>query len=106
MQVYSSSQRLMASQSPEKSPGARPNAPRIASFSHHNDRDTNDSLRPPKRAQTYQSGSPVEDRRGKPQSPSAFENNEDSDPEDGIEITRASVELDVLPIELVSLTDR
>lgn len=110
MLIYSSSQRLMASPSRDKSPAARPGAPRVASFSHQpgdNDRDDGDALKPPKHAQTFHNGSPVPGKRDKSDASDAFETNDDnSDADEGVEITRASIELDVLPIELVTLTDR
>lgn len=105
MMVYSSSQR-MASQPSTRSPPARPGSARISSFSHG---DENDSLKPPRRAHTFQNGSPVAKDAAiaeAPGAPDAFETAENTDTEDGIEITRASIELDVLPIELITLTDR
>jgi hypothetical protein len=107
MIVYSSDRRFMAPQSPERGPAARPTARRLPS-SAQSGRDEGDSalLKPPKRAQTYPHGSPVDAKGDKSDGADAFENNEDSDPEPGLEITRASIELDVLPIELVTLTDR
>lgn len=97
----------MAPQSPERSPAARPTARRVPS-SAESGRHEGDStlLKPPKRAQTYPHGSSIDGRRGKSDAADAFENDEDSDPEPALEITRASIELDVLPIELVTLTDR
>jgi hypothetical protein len=38
--------------------------------------------------------------------PDAFETAEDSDGEGNVEVTRASIELDDLPIELITLTDK
>lgn len=108
MIVYSSTQRPMAPPSPGKSPVARPSAaPRGASYSHQ-PVDNKSSPSRPQRAQTFQNDvSPGK----KPETPghSAFEADDDddeSDNEDAAEVTRASIELDVLPIELVSLTDR
>lgn len=112
MHVYSSTHRFMASQNPDRSPAARPAARRLASDSpqHHrddcDDHDGGAGLKPPQRAQNFQNGSPVERARGKPDASDAFETNDNSDAEDGIETARASIELDVLPIELVTLTDR
>ncbi|KAF4121260.1 Vacuolar sorting protein 9 (VPS9) domain [Geosmithia morbida] len=88
------------------SPVARPGAPRLASYSHQsNDSDDKDSLGVPKRAQTFQNDSPANAQQNENPVLSAFEVEEESDPEDAVEATRASIELDVLPIELISLTD-
>lgn len=107
MMVYSSSQRMASQSSATKSPSAqRPPSARVSSFSHQAGRDDGDSLRPPKRAHTFQNGSPVDKSSPLSERPDAFETADSSDTDDGIEITRASVELDVLPIELVTLTDR
>ena len=106
----------MSSQSP-KSPSARqparPGARRMISDSPLHDRDDRDDhdgggagLKPPVRAQTFHSGSPVDKARADEDASDAFETNDNSDAEEGIATTRASIELDVLPIELVTLTDR
>ncbi|KAJ6446516.1 VPS9 domain-containingprotein [Purpureocillium lavendulum] len=104
MIVYPPSQRQMASQSakPSSQPG-RPAAPRVPSFPQHPptsvpDRDT---LKPPKRAHTFHNGAPA----GASHGPDTFETSETTDPEDNVDVTRGSVELDDLPIELISLTD-
>lgn len=95
----------MAPSSPDKSNPARPPTSRTTSFPQQSERDNDkDRLKPPKRAQTFQNGSPVEDEDDK--GTSAFEADDDSDGDQEIEASRASIELDVLPIELVSLTDR
>lgn len=104
MIVYNSSQRSMAPSSPEQSAAARPTTSRTTSVPHKSERDDKDGLKPPKRAQTFQNGSQVEEKDDK--GSSAFEADEDSDADQDIEASRASIELDVLPIELVSLTDR
>ena len=106
--VYSSSQRSMASPGPDKgtaSTSARPTTSRVSSFSLQSDRPDQDAVKPPKRAQTFQATSPSGKENA---SSSAFDVSESPDNDDGIEIevTRASIELDVLPIELVTLTDR
>jgi len=97
----------MASPSSEKAVAAepRPAASRISSFPSHRRDDGGNTLKPLRRAQTSQTSSPLDRPQTNDRSPSAFEGADDSDPEDGIEITRASIELDVLPIELVSMTD-
>jgi len=104
MIVYPPSQRHMPSQPSKTSPQpGRPAASRAPSFPQHSpgavaDRD---SLKPPKRAHTFHNGAPA----GPSDGPDAFETSE-TDPEDNVEVTRASVELDDLPIELITLTDR
>ncbi|GJN77373.1 hypothetical protein PLIIFM63780_000863 [Purpureocillium lilacinum] len=93
----------MPSQPSKTSPQpGRPAASRAPSFPQHSpgavaDRD---ALKPPKRAHTFHNGAPA----GPSDGPDAFETSE-TDPEDNVEVTRASVELDDLPIELITLTD-
>lgn len=110
--VYSSTQRFMAPESPTKSSQARPSGPRGSSYSQKpSGTDDNDTLRLPKRAHTFAHSpttskineSAIHEERG----PDAFETSEhSSDIDDGsMEMTRASVELDILPIELVTFTD-
>ncbi|UNI14195.1 hypothetical protein JDV02_000850 [Purpureocillium takamizusanense] len=94
----------MSSQSPKTShQPERPAASRAPSFPQHpsggatSDRD---ALKPPKRAHTFHNGAPARTSDG----PDAFETSE-TDPEDNTEVPRTSVELDDLPIELITLTD-
>ncbi|KAF5010554.1 hypothetical protein FDECE_3296 [Fusarium decemcellulare] len=106
MIVYSSGQRFMASRSPSEGSSARPSAPRTASYSQTPKTpatDGDDRLQVPKRAHTFDNASSAAEVA---ESPDAFETGEHSDNEDGIETTRASIELDILPIELITLTDR
>ncbi|POR37962.1 Vacuolar protein sorting-associated protein 9b [Tolypocladium paradoxum] len=112
MIVYPPSQRFMASQSSKPSRPARQGATRMPSYPEPAGRDHSDSLKPPKRAHTFHNGSPAERHRDKTtgadgaDAPDAFETSETpTDADDNIEITRASVELDDLPIELITLTD-
>jgi len=96
-----------ASTGPDKgtaSTSARPTASRVSSFSVQSDRADHDAAKPARRAQTFQATSPSGKENA---SSSAFDVSESPDNDDGIEIevTRASIELDVLPIELVTLTD-
>ncbi|KAF4466018.1 hypothetical protein FALBO_7134 [Fusarium albosuccineum] len=105
MIVYSSGQRFMASRSPSEGSSARPSAPRTASYSQTSKTpatDGDDRLQVPKRAHTFANASSA---AAHAESPDAFETGEHSDNEDGIETTRASIELDILPIELITLTD-
>ncbi|KAF0637198.1 hypothetical protein FPSE5266_01100 [Fusarium pseudograminearum] len=112
MIVYSPNQRSMASRNPSESSPARPSATRTASHSHTSKTPTSttgDRLAVPavpavpKRAHTFANATPSLDDSAT--SPDAFETGEHSDSDDGAEVTRASVELDILPIELITLTD-
>ncbi|KAH8737901.1 hypothetical protein BGZ61DRAFT_24448 [Ilyonectria robusta] len=88
----------MASQSPAKGSSARPSVPRTQT-SQSVTPDGDDRLHLPKRAHTFANPADVAD------SPDAFETSDHTDTEDALEVTRASIELDILPIELVTLTD-
>lgn len=106
MIVYSSSQRLMASRDASEGPSARPSTTRTVSHSHTpktSAPSSDDRLKVPKRAHTFANTTSAKDG---PASPDAFDTAEHSDSDDGIETTRASIELDILPIELITLTDR
>ncbi|KAF9766212.1 hypothetical protein IL306_001418 [Fusarium sp. DS 682] len=95
----------MASRSPSESFSARPSTTRTASHSHSpktNASNSDDRLKVPKRAHTFAHASSATDGAA---SPDVFDTAEHSDSDDGIEITRASIELDILPIELITLTD-
>jgi hypothetical protein len=99
----------MASQASDKPDPPRPGIARHTTFSPRPVPDENDALRPPKRANTFQNGSPGEKPRNAskndPEHPDAFETGDNSDDDAANEITRASIELDDLPIELITLTD-
>jgi hypothetical protein len=100
----------MASQSQDKPNPPRPGITRLSSFSPRPVPDENEALRPPKRAHTFQNGSPGE-KSPAPQTndsehPDTFETGDNSDDDAANEITRASIELDDLPIELITLTDK
>ncbi|KAM0436868.1 hypothetical protein ACHAPT_002581 [Fusarium lateritium] len=91
----------MASRSPSDGSAARPSAPRTSTFSQTPKTpasDGDDHLQVPKRAHTFANASPTG-------SPDAFESGDHDDTDDALETTRASVELDILPIELITLTD-
>ncbi|KAJ4010394.1 hypothetical protein NW752_005068 [Fusarium irregulare] len=97
----------MASQNPSESSPARPSATRTASHTHTaktTASSSGDRLAIPRRAHTFANATPSADDSAA--SPDAFETGEHSDSDDGIEVTRASIELDILPIELITLTDR
>ncbi|RFU80009.1 vps9 domain-containing [Trichoderma arundinaceum] len=98
-------QRLMASQqSTDTPPASRPSSDRLSSYST----TKTSSFETPKRAHTYHSASPSEkqgDAGTNTDAPDTFDTAENSDNEDFPEITRASIELDDLPIELITLTD-
>ncbi|ENH64351.1 hypothetical protein FOC1_g10013621 [Fusarium oxysporum f. sp. cubense race 1] len=105
MIVYSSNQRLMASRDPSEGPSARPSTTRTASHPHTPKTtapSSDDRLKVPKRAHTFANATSAKDGTA---SPDAFDTAEHSDSDDGIETTRASIELDILPIELITLTD-
>lgn len=94
----------MASPASDKSPAARPSARRPSSNTPSNGPSDGNSLKAPERTRTIPAEPPA-DNPSEKTGASAFEAAEDSDPDDGLEVTRASIELDVLPIELVTLTD-
>ncbi|KAF4338596.1 VPS9 [Fusarium beomiforme] len=105
MIIHSSNQRFMASRNPSEGFSARPSTTRTASHSQTsktNASNSDDRLKVPKRAHTFAHASTATDGTT---SPDAFDTAEHSDSDDGIEITRASIELDILPIELITLTD-
>ncbi|KAL7935958.1 hypothetical protein V8C35DRAFT_296472 [Trichoderma chlorosporum] len=101
----------MASQQPTDSPpAARPSPDRLSSYSHQSSTNTSSASRldPPKRAHTFHSPSPSEKHRdagANAETPDKFDTAENSDNEDLPEVTRTSIELDDLPIELITLTD-
>lgn len=79
----------------------RPTAARQTSYSHQTPRDENQNPKLPARAQTFQNGASL------PAKGDAFDTAENPDDDnENIEITRASIDLSDLPIELVTFTDR
>ncbi|KAK5990094.1 Vacuolar sorting-associated 9b-like protein [Cladobotryum mycophilum] len=98
---------MASQQSTDNPPEPRPGLARLASFS--NNRTDNDSLKQPKRAHTFHNGAPIEKNPDNPGpgfgALDTFERGEHSDPEEELEFTRGSIDLDDLPIELVTLTD-
>lgn len=68
-------------------------------------RNENDRLELPKRAHTFHNGS-IPEVQPNYDAPDAFDTAEHSENDDVTETARASVELDELPIELITLTDR
>ncbi|KAK7430074.1 hypothetical protein QQZ08_003465 [Neonectria magnoliae] len=102
MMIYSSASRFMAPQDPAKSSSARPSVSRTQT-SQSAAPDDGDRLQLPKRAHTFVTASAEDPLTA--ESPDAFETSEHTDNEDALEVGRASVELDILPIELVTLTD-
>ena len=100
----------MASQQSTDAPSpARPAPERGASYSHQSTTTTAPRIEPPKRAHTFHSASPSE-KLGTAgtdaEAPDTFDTADNSDNEEFPEITRNSIELDDLPIELITLTDR
>ncbi|KHN99520.1 VPS9 domain protein [Metarhizium album ARSEF 1941] len=90
----------MSSQNSKGSDAIRQGVPRMPSYTDAAPR--NDSHRPglPERAQTFHNASSP-DHDG----PDAFDTSEHSENDDNTETARASIELDVLPIELITFTD-
>jgi hypothetical protein len=110
--AFSIAEGFMSSTATPKGSGARPSPLRPTTFNKSDKSDEPDSQKPPKRASTFQNGTTAASRSVSsrtatpvmdlPQSPDAFET---TDNEDGGELVRASVDMDELPIELISLTD-
>lgn len=91
-------------------PATRPSPDRLASYSNQLNSNSKPSFPTPQRAHTFHSPSPSEkngDAGANTKTPDTFDTTENnSDNEDFPEITRASIDLDDLPIELITLTDR
>ncbi|CRK22095.1 hypothetical protein BN1723_012574 [Verticillium longisporum] len=103
---------MAAREPPKSSVGSRPSLFRATSSTQGAGAASNDPLHPPRRAQTFQNGAAVAplSKATPPEEierPDAFETGQDADEDedDGIDPGRGSVDLDDLPIELVSLTD-
>lgn len=81
----------------------KPSAPRVNSHDASRSRKASDSLQMPKRAHTYHA-----EPAGQDDAPDAFETSQDADDndDDTADQTRSSIDLDELPIELITLTDR
>ena len=104
---------FMATADESNKPGPRPSPLRPQSLARSERKDTRASPEPPRRAHTFQNGTPIGapsrtvsarvPPMDHPLSPDTFES---TDPDDGLDPPRASVDMDELPIELVSLTDR
>jgi hypothetical protein len=109
--VSSVSEIFMASTGQSKAPGARPSPIRPGATPRQDKSEDTDSPKVPRRAHTFQNGTAVEATASRskemnadvPESPDAFET---TDNDEVVEHPRASVDLDELPIELISLTDR
>lgn len=108
MMVFQQSDRLMASQRRSSASSGRPTPTRVPSHPIRTPSATADPLTSPKRAHTFhndgESGQAGD--HGKVAQPDAFETSEHTDNDDAVENTRNSIELDDLPIELITLTDR
>jgi hypothetical protein len=101
----------MASKPPRKNSSARSHSSRLPPAQADSKADENEPPKPsPKKTTSFQSdiskGEKASALPTEPEKPDAFENAEQSDDDDNIEITRASVDLDELPIELVQLIDK
>jgi hypothetical protein len=102
--VFSVAEAFMASTASSKGAGSKPSPLR---FNTPNKNESSEPLKPLRRANTFQNGSASQISASKaevePESPDAFDTVDNDDGTDGI---RTSVDLDELPIELISLTDR
>ncbi|KAL6692651.1 hypothetical protein J3F84DRAFT_383463 [Trichoderma pleuroticola] len=99
---------MASQQSADTPPAARPSPDRLSSYSHQPSTASIASRETPKRAHTFHSPSPSEkhgDAGANAGAPDTFDTAENSDNDEPPEITRASIELDDLPIELITLTD-
>ncbi|KAK4079961.1 hypothetical protein Trihar35433_1066 [Trichoderma harzianum] len=99
---------MASQQSTDTPPAARPSPDRLSSYSHQTSTTSTASRETPKRAHTFHSPSPSEkhgDAGANAEAPDTFDTAENSDNDEPPEITRASIELDDLPIELITLTD-
>ncbi|KAH8176206.1 vacuolar sorting protein 9 (VPS9) domain-containing protein [Sarocladium implicatum] len=110
MIIYSPAQRAMASKAPRKTSSARSSSSRIDPPQIDSKADENEAPKPsPKKTSSFRSDLSKEEKpAAKELAPAlhdAFENADNTDDDDNIEITRASVDLDELPIELVQLID-
>ncbi|KAL6791879.1 hypothetical protein J3E68DRAFT_55369 [Trichoderma sp. SZMC 28012] len=99
---------MASQQSTDTPPPVRPSPDRLSSYSHQTSTTSTASRETPKRAHTFHSPSPSEkhgDAGTNAGAPDTFDTAENSDNDEPPEITRASIELDDLPIELITLTD-
>ncbi|KAG8416589.1 hypothetical protein J3458_007166 [Metarhizium acridum] len=94
----------MSSQNSKSSDAIRQGVPRMPSYPDSAHRNENDRLELPKRAHTFHNGS-IPKVQPDYDAPDAFDTAEHSENDDVTETARASVELDELPIELITLTD-
>lgn len=98
----------MSSSTAPKGSDPRPVPPKSAkSFPHPSVSDTTDSpSSKPQRANTFQNGAATgaTAQEATEQKPDAFES-EPAEEED-VEVPRASVDIGIIPIELVSMTDK
>ncbi|GAB0133210.1 hypothetical protein EsDP_00001623 [Epichloe bromicola] len=101
----------MSSQASSSSDAIRQGVPRMPSYSSAASRNGDDSRKLPKRANTTPNSSsskPTQEavvKGDEVEAPSAFESGAHSDNDENVDTARGSVELDELPIELVTLTD-
>ena len=117
MMVFSSAERTMASKPPRKNSSARSSSSRLSSSATEPSQNENE---PPKTSPktspktttpTPQSDASITEKKPgssapKAVEPDAFETADNSDTEEGMEGTRASIDLDELPIELIQLIDK
>lgn len=102
----------MSSQASSSSDAIRQGVPRMPSYSSAASRDGDDTRKLPKRANTAPNSSSSKSNQeavvegDEREAPSAFESGAHSDNDENADTARGSVELDELPIELITLTDR
>ncbi|OAA38134.1 VPS9 domain protein [Metarhizium rileyi] len=94
----------MPSPNLKESNAVRQGIPRIPSYSSTPSRSDNARLELPKRAHTFHNGAAPDIEPGN-DAPDAFDTADHSETDDNTETARASIELDELPIELITLTD-
>lgn len=103
------SHHFMASHGRDRASSGHSSPGRIRSNSSRASPAEFDPLRPPKRSHTIQNdskGSTFRELAEKADGPDAFETSEHTDNEDVADAGRGSIDLDELPIELITLTDR
>lgn len=96
----------MSQQTSPTASAIRQDMDRIPSLSSATSPDGERTLLLPQRAITTVDSSGVPLKEDENEAPDAFETGAHSDIEENVEPSRASVELDELPIELITLTDR
>ena len=92
------------SKSHESTDGGKPSPSRLQSHDGTGGRKNSDPSKRMKRANTFHNDHQPDPKESN--APDAFETSEHTDNDEPVDNTRASIELDELPIELITLTDR